>query len=89
MPLVQCSLVQAALILLSHATRNATQIKRPAKIAGLRVRPIGIEPTQLAPEASALSTELRALKVINSILDYNSFVKPFLKNLYIFLLKSV
>ncbi len=26
-------------------------------------RPIGIEPTHLAPEASALSTELRAFKV--------------------------
>ncbi len=33
------------------------------------VRPIGIEPTHLAPEASALSTELRAL-IENSKLNY-------------------
>ncbi len=28
------------------------------------VRPVGIEPTHLAPEASALSTELRAQSIV-------------------------
>jgi hypothetical protein len=31
--------------------------------SSVMVRPVGIEPTHLAPEASALSTELRALVV--------------------------
>ena len=42
--------------------------KKPLiKISGFLVRPTGIEPTHPAPEAGALSTELRAQTTINSI----------------------
>lgn len=42
------------------------------------IRLIGIEPTHLAPEASALSTELQAQTTFNIILEIQSFVKSFL-----------
>ena len=34
------------------------------------VRPVGIEPTHLAPEASALSTELRAQTLLPQFKQY-------------------
>ena len=42
------------------------------------IRPIGIEPTHPAPEAGALSTELRAQITINMIPETEPFVKDFL-----------
>lgn len=41
------------------------------------IRLIGIEPTHLAPEASALSTELQAQITLNMILKKKIFVKTF------------
>ena len=43
-----------------------------------QIRPIGIEPTHPAPEAGALSTELRAQITLNMILEITNFVKDFL-----------
>ena len=54
-----------------------------------QIRPIGIEPTHPAPEAGALSTELRAQITLNMIPETEQFVKDFLyanflQNFFIF-----
>ena len=46
------------------------------------IRPIGIEPTHPAPEAGALSTELRAQITYNMILEIMKFVKDFLFSIF-------